>query len=139
MTFEEKCHSLKDKFAHCTTQEEIYHQIMSLGKQLQDFPQEAKIEANIVNGCQSTVFLISSLDEGKVFFRAESDALISSGLAALLIDVYSGEAPEAILKTPPTYLKELNIPNSLSPNRSNGLGSIYLHMTKLALMHLVKK
>ena len=72
-------------------------------------------------------------------FEAEADALISAGLAALLTQVYSGETPETILKCPPTYLDEIGISASLTPNRANGLYSIHLRMKQEALKLLMKK
>ena len=81
--------------------------------------------------------LLTSKEEGKLYFQAESDALISKGLAALLIAVYSGESPEAILKCPPSYLEEIGITASLTPNRANGLYSIHLRMKQEALKALI--
>ena len=92
---------------------------------------------NVVPGCQSVMYLRSYMEGGAVFFEAESEALISSGLAALLVCVYSGELPEAILKCPPDYLEELGIRTSLTPNRTNGLYHIHLRMRQDALKFLV--
>ncbi len=85
------------------------------------------------------MYLHSFLLEDKIFFEPESDALISSGLAALLTQVYSGETPEVVLKCPPTYLDELGISASLTPNRANGLYSIHLRMKQDALKMLVER
>jgi cysteine desulfuration protein SufE len=87
----------------------------------------------IVNGCQSIVYLRSFLHDGHLFFQAESEALISSGLAYLLIAVYNGELPEVILKCLPVFIDELGISASLTPGRSNGLASIYLRMKQDAI------
>jgi cysteine desulfuration protein SufE len=83
------------------------------------------------------MYLYSTFQDGTVYFAAESDALISSGLAALLLAVYSGETPEAILKCPPNFLEELGISASISPNRANGLYSIHLRMKQDALKWLL--
>ena len=74
------------------------------------------------------MYLYTNSSEGKIVFQGSSDALISQGLAALLIRIYSGESPETILKCPPNFLEELGIPASLSPNRANGLYSLHLRM-----------
>ena len=96
-----------------------------------------KVDENIVQGCQSVMYLRSHMKDGKVFFEVSSEALISAGLAALLVFVYSGEPPEAILKIPATYLQDLGIYASLTPGRSNGLSSLYLRMKQDALKFLV--
>ncbi len=76
--------------------------------------------------------------KGRVYFEGQSDALISSGLAAILIQVYSGQTAEAILKCPPDYLEELGISASLTPSRANGLYSIHLRMKQEALKYLTQ-
>jgi cysteine desulfuration protein SufE len=129
----EKQQRVKDLFSQCSTEELKYQKIIELGKQQAPFPAHEKVPANIVKGCQSTMYLSSRLEEGKVIFAADSDALISSGLAAILICVYSGETPESILKCPPTYLDELGIGASLTPSRANGLYSVHLRMKQDAL------
>ncbi len=96
-----------------------------------------KIPQNIVPGCQSVMYLHSRLEEGRVYFTVGSDALISAGLAALLVNVYNGESPETILKCPPDYIKELNIGASLTPGRANGLHNIHLRMKQDALKFLL--
>jgi cysteine desulfuration protein SufE len=79
------------------------------------------------------MYLRSFLDGGKMYFEAESDALISFGLAVILMKVYSGESPEVVLTCPPSYLEEIGITASLTPNRANGLYSIHLRMKQDAL------
>ena len=130
---------VKQDFAKCASEEEKYQKIIALGKAMNPLPLPAKIAENVVKGCQSTMYLFSTYREGKVFFEAESDALISSGLASLLIQVYSGESPETILKCAPNYLEEIGITASLTPNRANGLYSIHLRMKQDALRFLLGK
>ena len=133
-----KQQEVKNLFAACTTEEQKYEKIIALGRTLPPFPKEDQIPENLVKGCQSIMYLKSSLENGKVIFNASSDALISSGLAVILIMVYSGESPENILKCPPKYLEELGISASLTPNRANGLYSIHLRMRQDALRWLMK-
>lgn len=121
------------------SEEEKYQKIIALGREMPPLPLAAKVPENVVKGCQSTMYLLSSFRDGKVFFEAESDALISAGLASLLIQVYSGETPETILKCPPQYLEEIGITGSLTPNRANGLYSIHLRMKQDALRYLISK
>jgi cysteine desulfuration protein SufE len=134
----EKQQRIISLFSTYTTPEERYQKIIQLGKQQPPLPSVLKIPENLVNGCQSRMYLHAREEEGKIYFASESDALISSGLAALLILVYSGESAETILRCPPTYLITLGMDTSLSPSRANGLHSIHLRMKQEALKTLMK-
>ncbi len=129
--------AIKECFSQCSSKEEMYEKIIELGRKMPPLDPKDKIPENIVPGCQSTVYLRSYLKEGIVIFEAESDALISSGLASLLTSVYSGESPKTILTCPPTYLEELDIGASLTLNRASGLYSIHLRMKQAALQLLM--
>ncbi|MBA3957877.1 MAG: SufE family protein [Parachlamydiaceae bacterium] len=126
-------------FDNCLHEEAKYQKIIELGRQLPTMDGAQKIPANIVPGCQSTMYLHSKLDNGVVVFTASSDALISAGLAAVLIAVYNEETPDTILKCPPDFLDSLGIRASLTPSRANGLYSIHLRMKQDALKHLIVK
>lgn len=119
------------------TRETKYHKIIELGKSLPPFLHEDQIEDNRVLGCQSQMYLTSVYSDGLVHFKAHSDALISAGLAALILSIYNMEAPETILKCPPAILHELGIPSIVSPSRANGLLSLYTKMQQVALKYLV--
>lgn len=134
-----KQNEIKLLFAKCSTDEEKFKKLIELGRLQQQLDDSVKIPANQVHGCQSTVYLLSQLKDGVVQFAAQADALISAGLAEVLILAYSGELPETILKCPPTYLDELGLSSSLSPNRANGLYSIHLRMKQDALKLLIEK
>lgn len=129
----QKQNQVIDLFSCCKDEEQKYKKIIEFGKKLLLLPDIYKSAENIVKGCQSTVYLRSALNNGVVEFQASSDALISAGLAAILIEVYSGETPETILKCPPDYLEKLGLSASLTPNRANGLYSIHLRMKQDAL------
>lgn len=135
----EKQDQIRRLFAACQTEEAKYQKIIELGHQQQPLDNRYKVPENFVQGCQSNVYMRSYMQEDKVLFEGESDALISSGLVAILVRVYSGETPEAILKCPPSYLEDLGISASLTPSRANGLYSIHLRMKQDALKWLVKK
>lgn len=132
-----KIEFIKRHFGSLPSREVFYQEIMEWGKKLSPFQLDWKREENKVVGCQSLMYLHTACVEGKVFFHATSDALISAGLAALLIEVYSGEPPEAILLTPPTFLEELGIPSLLTPGRANGLASLHLKMKQAVIQYLV--
>lgn len=135
----EKQKAVKSLFAECLTEEDKYSKIIDLGRNLPHLDSCYKNSENIVKGCQSLMYMRSFYDGNVMTFTAESDALISSGLAALLIMVYSGEQPETILKCPPDYLTDLGISASLTPNRANGLYSMHLKMKQEALKALISQ
>lgn len=120
-------------FSHCATKEGTYEKLILLGRELAQLPVKERLPEYLVRGCQSMTYLTSRFENGAVFFSAASDALISAGLAALLIRVYSGEAPETVLKCPPQFLDDLGISTTLTPSRANGLYSMHLRMKQDAL------
>lgn len=128
---------VKNLFINCLNQQDRYQKIIELGRELSPLHPDYQTEANIVKGCQSIVYLHSEIDDGKMYFSASSEALVSAGLAALLIKAYNGHSPEFVLKSKPTFLEELQIFSSLSPSRSNGLANMFLRMQQDALKFLV--
>lgn len=132
----EKQARLLELFAHVKTEEAKYRIMMDLGRCLEPLQEEERTSANLVKGCQSRTYLVSRFVGNALFFKAESDALISAGLAALLVQAYSGESPEAILKCPPSFLETLQLNTLLTPSRANGLYSMHLRMKQDALHYL---
>lgn len=105
--------------------ESRYKKIIDMGKSLPQLPEPDRQEKNIVNGCQSQVWLVAELSpEGKVLLRGDSDALIVRGLVSLVLKVYSNSTPSEILTSSAEFLKELGFDANLSPSRSNGLHSM---------------
>lgn len=141
MSFEtcrQKQEEVKKLFSGLVTVESKYDKIIEIGRSQCHVPPKYKTDQYLVPGCQSRMYLVSHFVNGKVYFESEADAIISAGLSTLLIRVYSGEDPETILKCPPTYLEELNIPQTLTPGRANGLASIYLRMKQDALRYYMQ-
>jgi len=134
---EKKIRLLKDLFANCSNQEDVYHKIIELGKSLKDMSPENKIAVNKIQGCQSSAFITTTYQGDHIHFEGCSDALISAGLMFILLSVYNDEEAEAIIKADPTFLKELNIQNSLTPGRANGMASMLLRMKQEALKILM--
>lgn len=130
---------LKKIFNDCPTPEAKYQKIIGLGKSLAPYPDSARSPDNLVKGCQSLMYLHAEKADNSIIFLAESDALISRGLAALLLLIYSGEPPEVILTCPPTLFEEIGIYTALSPSRSNGLASLFLSMKQRALFFIKNK
>ena len=128
-----KQQKLRALFLSLTSPEAKYEKIIAMGKELPSFPLAEKTTENLVPGCQSILHLSTALDSGKIYFNADSEAMISKGLAALLIHVYNGESPETLLKCPPAFLQDIGIGQWISPSRSNGLRSLFLKMQQLAV------
>jgi len=101
-----------------------YQYLIDLGRRLPEFPEADRIDANKIRGCQSQVWFVASAGDGRLEFRAISDAAIVSGLIALLLRIYSGRRPQDILDTPPDFVEALQLQAHLSPTRSNGLASM---------------
>ena len=101
-----------------------YQYLIDLGRRLPEFPESDRVEANKIRGCQSQVWFVADNKDGRLEFRAISDAAIVSGLIAVLLRIYSGRRPQEILETPPDFIAALELEQHLSPTRSNGLGSM---------------
>ena len=101
-----------------------YQYLIDLGRRLPEFPEELKTDENLIRGCQSQVWFVAEEKDGRLEFRAISDAAIVSGLIALLLRLYSGRYPQDILDTPPDFVTALKLESHLSPTRSNGLSSM---------------
>jgi len=110
-----------------------YNYIIDLGKKLKPVDLQFKTENNLVTGCQSNVWLHATLENGKVHFQADSDALIPKGIVAILLRVLSGHSPDELLKADMGFIKAIGLEEHLSPNRANGLLSMVERMKKIAL------
>ncbi|MGR3951584.1 MAG: SufE family protein [Chlamydia sp.] len=131
--------AMKEAFHLCSSKELLYQAIIDLGRNQIAIDADERVPSNIVPGCQSIMYLTAKYLNGKMHFRSESDALISAGLGQLLISIYDGESPEAVLCCPPDAIYELGIPLSLTPGRANGLASLYHLMKQHALYALTQK
>ena len=131
-----KQNELKKVFLAFPSPEKKYEKIIELGRSLKPYPAIFMTDNHLVKGCQSRLYLHSELKEGKIYFHASSDALISAGLAALLLTIYDEELPEAVIKCPPLILKEIDLFHLLTPSRSNGLKNLYLKMQQDAASFL---
>jgi cysteine desulfuration protein SufE len=109
-----------------------YQYLIDLGRRLPEFPDELRTEENRIRGCQSQVWFVADKKDGRLEFRAVSDAAIVSGLIALLLRLYSGRYPQDILDTPPDFVAALQLESHLSPTRSNGLASMLQAIRRFA-------
>jgi len=115
-----------------------YEHIIELGKTLSPLDEQYKKDENLIKGCQSRVWLHSELKDGKVHFEADSDAIITKGLVALMIGVLSDESPDDILNSKLGFIEQIGLKDHLSPTRSNGLVSMIKQMKMDALAYKVK-
>jgi cysteine desulfuration protein SufE len=117
-----------------------YSLLIEMGNNLQAEGKPAsKTEANLIEGCQSRVWLEADYKEGRVFFRGESDAVIVRGIVALLIRVFSGRTPQEILEDELTFIEGTGLREHLSPTRSNGLRSMVKRMRMYALAYQMRE
>ena len=115
-----------------------YQLLIDLGNEQEPLPEEYKTDNNLIEGCQSRVWLQADFADGKIIFRAESDALIVKGIVALLIKVYSGHTPDEILASEPYFVEAIGLKEHLSPTRSNGLVAMIKQMRLYALAFKTK-
>ena len=111
---------------------ERYQHIIDMGRKLPPFPPDWMDDAHRVPGCQSKVWMQSTLRDGDLYLAGASDAAIVSGLVALLLRVYSGRSPAEILATDPVFLKDLGLLEALSTNRGNGIAAMARKIRELA-------
>ena len=110
-----------------------YQLLIDLGNEQEPLSPEYKTDQNLIDGCQSRVWLQADLVDGKIEFQAESDALIVKGIIALLIKVVSGHTPDEILENELYFIEAIGLKDHLSPTRSNGLLAMVKQMRMYAL------
>ena len=115
-----------------------YEYIIDLGKRLPPLENVYKIDENRVRGCQSTVWLVADYQDGKILYKAESDALIVKGLISMLIRVLSGHRPDEIIEAKLDFIRQIGMTTHLAQTRSNGLLSMVKQMKNFALAYKVK-
>jgi len=137
-TIEEIEQDIIEEFSLFDSWEDKYEYIIDLGKKLQPLEAEHKKDENKVKGCQSTVWLVADYKDGKVFFKAESDAVIVKGLISMLIRVLSGHTPDEIIQAKLDFIQKIGMTTHLAQTRSNGLLSMVRQMKNYALAYKVK-
>ena len=115
-----------------------YALLIDLGNSLEPFDEKNKIPQNIIEGCQSRVWLNASLVDGKVIYEGESDAILVKGIVSLLIQVLSGQSPADIVDTELYFIEKIGLREHLSPTRSNGLLAMIKQMRMYALVYKMK-
>ena len=128
-----------EEFAGLDDWMDKYQLLIDMGNEQQPLPEQYKTEQNLIDGCQSRVWLQADYEDGVINFRAESDALIVKGIVSLLIRVLSGHTPQEILDADLYFINEIGLKEHLSPTRSNGLLAMVKQMRAYALAFSAKR
>ncbi|MDF2382590.1 SufE family protein [Nostoc ellipsosporum NOK] len=127
-----------EEFALFDSWDDKYEYIIDLGKKLAPLGNEHKLDENKIKGCQSTVWMVADYRDGRVYFQADSDAIIVKGLVSMLIRVLSGQTPDSIINTQLGFIQEIGMTSHLAQTRSNGLLSMVKQMKNYALAFKLK-
>jgi cysteine desulfuration protein SufE len=129
---------IAEEFSLFDSWDDKYEYIIDLGKKLPPLEEKYKIDENRVRGCQSTVWLVADYKDGKVFYKAESDAVIVKGLISMLIRVLLGQTADDIIQAKLNFIQEIGMTTHLAQTRSNGLLAMVKQMKNYALAFKVK-
>ena len=135
MTIEEIQEEIIDEFSMFDDWEERYQYMIDLGKTLPLIDAQYKTEDNIIKGCQSKVWVHAEMNDEKVEFTADSDAIITKGIVAILIRVFSNQTPETIVKANTEFIDKIGLKEHLSPTRANGLVAMVKQMKLYAVAY----
>jgi cysteine desulfuration protein SufE len=127
-----------EEFSLFDSWDDKYEYIIDLGKKLPLLDAQYKKDENRVRGCQSTVWLVADYREGRIFFQADSDAMIVKGLISMLIRVLSGQTPDDIVNARLDFIRDIGMMSHLAQTRSNGLLSMVKQMKNYALAFKLK-
>ena len=134
-TIEEREAQIVEDFSLFDNWEEKYEYVIDLGKKLDPLEDKYKLDENIIRGCQSTVWLVAEYKDGKVQYKADSDAIIVKGLVSLLIHVLTNQTPEEILNAKLDFINRIGMMSHLAQTRSNGLLAMIQQMKNYALAY----
>ncbi len=139
MTINELQDEIIEEFSDFTDWMDKYQLLIDLGNEQEPLEERYKVESNLIDGCQSRVWLQADWNDGVIDFKAESDALIVKGIVALLIRVLSGHTPDDILNADLYFIERIGLKEHLSPTRSNGLLAMVKQMRMYALAFKAKQ
>ena len=139
MSINELQDEVVEEFAELTDWMDKYQLLIELGNELGPLDPQYKTESNLIDGCQSRVWLQADYNDGVITLQAESDALIVKGIIALLIRVLSGHTPEEILQAELYFIEQIGLKDHLSPTRSNGLLAMVKQIRMYALAFKTKE
>ncbi|MDR1973883.1 MAG: SufE family protein [Bacteroidales bacterium] len=133
MTIKEKTDSIVSKFGQFSDWMDKYQLLIEMGKDAPILKDEEKLDKYLIKGCQSRLWLKAELSDGKIKFSVNSDAVITLGIASLLIYVFNGQTPATVLETPVDFIDRIGLREHLSPTRSNGLTAMIKQMKLYAM------
>ena len=139
MSIEELQNEVVEEFSDFTDWMDKYQMLIDLGGDMEPLEEKYKTEENLINGCQSRVWVVADYTDGLVNYKAESDALIVKGLIALLLRVLSGHTPREIVDADLFFIDRIGLREHLSPTRSNGLLAMVKQMKLYALTFQAKE
>ena len=139
MTINETINQLIKEFNQFDDWMDKYNYLIEMGRSVPLIDETQKTDSNLITGCQSRVWLSSEYRDGIIYFTADSDAVITKGIAYLLIRVFSGLTPTAIIAAETTFLDQIGLKEHLSPTRSNGLLSMVKQIKMYAFAYQVKE
>lgn len=137
-TIEEIEKEIAGEFSLFDSWDDKYEYIIDLGKKLPPLEDQHKIDENRVRGCQSIVWLVADYRDGKIFYKAESDAVIVKGLISMLIRVLSCQSPDNIIQAKLNFIQQIGMTTHLAQTRSNGLLAMVKQMKNFALAYKIK-
>ncbi|WP_191858610.1 SufE family protein [Hanstruepera ponticola] len=135
MTIEDIQNEIIDEFSMFDDWEERYQYMIDLGKTLPLIDDQYKTEENIIKGCQSKVWVHAEMKNEKIIFTADSDAIITKGIIAILIRAFSNQSPKAIIEANTDFIDEIGLKDHLSPTRANGLVSMIKQLKMYAIAY----
>ncbi len=138
MTIKEAGQQISDEFQNFDDWMDKYNYVIELGRECPMIDEKNKVENNLIAGCQSRVWLSADYIDGKIYYKADSDAVITKGIATILIKVLSGQEPQAIIDADFDFINDIGLKEHLSPTRSNGLTAMIKQMKLYALVYKTK-
>ena len=132
MMLEQKKQEVIEDFSQYDEWLDKYEYLIELGKSLEPFPDDKKTEDRLIQGCQSRVWLDYAIRDGRLYFSADSDAIITKGIISLLVSVYSGSTPAEIAADDFGFVADIGLKENLSPTRANGLVSMIETIRRIA-------
>ena len=138
MTIQEIQREVVEEFEFLEDWEQKYEYIIDLGKELKALPEDKKTDDNLIKGCQSKVWIDARMEDGKLYFDADSDGILPKGIVALLVRIYSGHPVKEIIDSDFKFIEEIGLQEFLSPSRANGLMAMTKQIKFYALAYQFK-
>ena len=135
-TLQEVESDVVDEFSMFDEWLDKYEYLIELGKSLKSYPETDKTDDRLIKGCQSRVWLDYKIEDGRIWFNADSDAIITKGIISLLVRIYSGRTPQEILSSDFSVVEKIGLKENLSPTRANGLVSMIQMIREIAARNI---